>query len=1181
MKDDDVIQWRFGNENTLIAEINKRADRITVYDNVLDGRFRDGLKLDNQTGSLTITNTRIEHNGLYQLKINSVIKSFSLSVIDEISVKEGDSVTLDSDLTEMKDDDEILWRYENTVIAEINKRADRFTVYDVLDERFRDRLKMDNQTGSLTITNITTEHAGDYKLLINSVSKGFMLTVHARLPVPVISSNSSQCSSSSSSSSSCSLVCSAVNVSHVTLSWYKGNSLLSSISVSDLSISLSLPLEVEYQDKNTYSCVLNNPISNQTQHLDITQLCHTCADSVHCCGSTEAVIRLVLSALVGVATVIILVYDFRSRRAGRDQAHIHTSGVFGVNGVWPVSVNEGDSVTLNLTEMKDDDQIQWKFGYRITLIAKIDKQTNSFNVYDDVLDGRFRDRLKLDKQTGSLTITNITMKHAGYYKVRTNSTRKSFDLTVRVVKEISVKKGDFVTLHNDLTEKKDDDRIQWSFEYGPVIAEINKWANSITVYDDVLDGRFRDRLKLDNQTGSLTITNTGTTDSGVYELDINYMKMIFILNVDDCCGPTEAVIRLVLSALVGVATVILLVYDIRSRRAEQDQAHTQTSGVFGDDEVKSVSVIEGNSFTLDSGLTEMKDDDEIQWMYGDENTLIAEINKRADRITVYDDVLDGRFRDRLKLDNQTGSLTITNTTMKQTGLYKLQINSQIKSFSLTGVFGDDEVKSVSVIEGNSFTLDSGLTEMKDDDEIQWMYGDENTLIAEINKRADRITVYDDVLDGRFRDRLKLDNQTGSLTITNITMKQTGLYKLQINSQIKSFSLTGLRIVTVIEGDSVTLNSDLTEMKDDDEIQWSFSPENTLIAEINKRADRFTVYDGVLEGYRDRLKLDNHTGSLTIRNTRTEHTVTCYLQINHLKTLFIINVIGVFGDTQVMSVMEGDTVTLNPGFIKISDDGIQWMFGTENTVIAEISVMAEIIPIYDDYDGRFRDRLKLDNQTGSLTITNTTSEHDGLYKVKFIRKRVMLFSLAVCARRLPVPVISRDSPQCSSSCSLVCSAVNVSHVTLSWYKGNSLLSSISVSDLSISLSLPLEVEYQDKNTYSCVLNNPISNQTQHLDITQLCHTCSDSVHCCGPTEAVIRLVLSALVGVATVIILVYDIRSRRAERDQAHTHTSGPFEVASFEHFGLERPFNMAAMIIFTPKCPSEGDISRLERTICV
>ncbi|XP_016344356.1 T-cell surface antigen CD2-like [Sinocyclocheilus anshuiensis] len=196
---------------------------------------------------------------------------------------EGDSVTLNTE-SQIHEDEDIVWQFgvKKSLIAK-NKKKQIFSTYDVPDERFRDRLKLDNQTGSLTITNITTQHAGLYEVKISGAkltSKTFSVSVYARLPVPVISSNSSQCSSSSSSSSqqNCSLVCSVVNVGHVTLSWYKGNSLLSSISVSDLSISLSLPLEVEYQEKNTYSCVLNNSFTNQTQHLDIGLLCHTCSE---------------------------------------------------------------------------------------------------------------------------------------------------------------------------------------------------------------------------------------------------------------------------------------------------------------------------------------------------------------------------------------------------------------------------------------------------------------------------------------------------------------------------------------------------------------------------------------------------------------------------------------------------------------------------------------------------------------------------------------------------------------------------------------------------------------------------------------------------------------------------------------------------------------------------------------
>ncbi len=109
--------------------------------------------------------------------------------------------------------------------------------------------------------------------------------------------------------------------------------------------------------------------------------------------------------------------------------------------------------------------------------------------------------------------------------------------------------------------------------------------------------------------------------------------------------------------------------------------------MFGVDAVESVSVLEGDSVTLDTGFTEMMGADLILWRFGSENTVIAKIYVMVGRITVYDDVLDERFRNRLKVDHQTGSLIITNTRTEHTGLYELQSNSVSKSFSLS-VYGE-------------------------------------------------------------------------------------------------------------------------------------------------------------------------------------------------------------------------------------------------------------------------------------------------------------------------------------------------------------------------------------------------------------------------------------------------------------------------------------------------------------
>nr|XP_055073046.1 SLAM family member 9-like [Misgurnus anguillicaudatus] len=247
--------------------------------------------------------------------------------------------------------------------------------------------------------------------------------------------------------------------------------------------------------------------------------------------------------------------------------------------------------------------------------------------------------------------------------------------------------------------------------------------------------------------------------------------------------------------------------------------------------------------------------------------------------------------------------------------------------------------------------------------------------------------------------------------------------------------------------------------------------------------------------------------------------------------------GVFG-SEFVSVTEGDPVTLSVSLTETQrEDRISWKFTSQEIkaseiIIAELEDKGNNVRYYKDRaEGRFRDRLKLNKHTGSLTITNTNITHTGLYKVNIRRTSThhKTINLTVYAR-LPVPVITSIFPQNSSSssssnCSLLCSVLNVRDVSLSWYKGNSLLSIISVSDLNNNISLHLKCL---DDSYSCVLNNPISNQTQHLN-TDLCQMCSeDYTHQRGFTEALSRSALAVLVVLAAVAFVVYDIRSRRDE-----------------------------------------------------
>ncbi|XP_058616668.1 uncharacterized protein LOC131530420 isoform X3 [Onychostoma macrolepis] len=133
--------------------------------------------------------------------------------------------------------------------------------------------------------------------------------------------------------------------------------------------------------------------------------------------------------------------------------------------------------------------------------------------------------------------------------------------------------------------------------------------------------------------------------------------------------------------------------------------------------------------------------------------------------------------------------------------------------------------------------------------------------------------------------------------------------------------------------------------------------------------------------------------------------------------------------ELVSAMEGGSFTLRTGFTEMQGDHeIEWRFGSNRTRIIKIQAGN----IFTDDITIFRDRVLIERQTGDLAVTNITNEHTGVYELSIdlglreLQKKIIVTVYAP----VPVPVITRYSPQCSSSSSssgfksvLLCSVVN--------------------------------------------------------------------------------------------------------------------------------------------------------------
>ncbi|XP_029115101.1 uncharacterized protein LOC108929987 [Scleropages formosus] len=415
--------------------------------------------------------------------------------------RERDTVTLHTGVTDVQKDSQILW-YSGSGIEDLIAQLINGATQTDINERFRDRLELDTQTGSLTIRNLNTSDSGVYR--VHRV-KGklpvteFQLVVYKAAPKPEIRHvrrrreatdrelvskprTRTRQQDTEVQSSSCRLLCSVENDRDVTLSWTRGKEMLNQTSSPHLNTTLSLHLDIEEQDNDTYSCVSSNPVSEESLQVNVT-ICWEVFRPSETQRSYTLIAVLVPVAVVLVIAVIYFMCEKQNHSKSNGEVYDEVGDTSTRHGaVCPVDTGSNEVTYADIdTERKDPQPLRHQ-----PLFPRWPWTT------EDMFWGETGPRICLLFLLGGMLCAvgaqETTMRR---------------------------RERDTVTLHTGVTDVQKDSVILWYFRSGvdDLIAQFIK-GETETDFDE----RFRDRLELDTQTGSLTIRNLNTSDSGVYRV---------------------------------------------------------------------------------------------------------------------------------------------------------------------------------------------------------------------------------------------------------------------------------------------------------------------------------------------------------------------------------------------------------------------------------------------------------------------------------------------------------------------------------------------------------------------------------------------------------------------------------------------------------------------------------------
>uniref|UniRef100_A0A3P9N612 Ig-like domain-containing protein n=1 Tax=Poecilia reticulata TaxID=8081 RepID=A0A3P9N612_POERE len=187
-------------------------------------------------------------------------------------VVEGGNVTLETPTFKLEKKHRVIWRTGEGIEGKIIVQW--INTFYVLNINFGDIVQF-NHNGSLTFIRIPREYSGLYNVQILEDNephsrKCYNVTVYGKFP-----SNYHSNSSSTQHHKGCYVACSVKNGPDVNLTWFNGPTMISSVYDSmNVSMNLSLPLKIQPENKENFTCEARNPVTVERKTLSSTMCPH-------------------------------------------------------------------------------------------------------------------------------------------------------------------------------------------------------------------------------------------------------------------------------------------------------------------------------------------------------------------------------------------------------------------------------------------------------------------------------------------------------------------------------------------------------------------------------------------------------------------------------------------------------------------------------------------------------------------------------------------------------------------------------------------------------------------------------------------------------------------------------------------------------------------------------------------